>query len=133
MKKNKFRAWLVNAKRMVYGYEATNNACFTQSFKYRTSEVEMMQHVGIEDVNSQKIYDGDYVRIRYIYSKGTYKGVGERYEIHEVYFNEHYLQWQLKRPGYSLGFSLSPEDTNNYEIIGNKYENPEMEALVSEG
>ena len=63
----KFRSWLKNEKKMIYGKEATTNAYFTDTFRYRKDEIILMQYTGLCDgtANKTRIYEKDIVSFTY--------------------------------------------------------------------
>jgi uncharacterized phage protein (TIGR01671 family) len=112
----KFRAWIKNKKKMVYGKDATSSAHFTDSFKYRKNEVELMQYTGLKDKNGVEIYEGDIIVGTYKdmgidTGSVVFKGCGFKVEIPNVGDDE-LVDWER----YS----------DSIEVIGNIYENPEL-------
>jgi len=124
MREIKFRAWIKNEKKMVYGKDATNSAHFTDSFKYRKNEVVLMQYTGLHDKTDDKveIYEGDIVEF-------LYKG---RMYIGEVKFKAgaFILACNQLPDGYITMLDIANFDGDYYWIegvvIGNVYETPQL-------
>lgn len=76
-------------------------------------ECELIQNTGLKDINNKEIYEDD---------------ICLTYEKNEHLFNEEIeiISWIDKdENGFGIGWGLFP-NTFNYEVIGNKYENPEL-------
>lgn len=76
-------------------------------------EVELMMYTGQQDKHGKDIYEGDIV-----------KGFDES----TIYWNDEYCCFSGRDyEGYDNGsYSVETEHTKHREIIGNKYENPEL-------
>lgn len=115
MRVPKFRAWWEKGKRMLdiaaidfLEKEIKSHA----NVMYRFDEVELMQSIGIVDKNGKEIYEGDVV---HAYSEGARLiGVIE-------YFDNAYCIKDKNGIYNSLW-----TNAEQYEIIGNIYENPEL-------
>ena len=78
------------------------------------------QFTGLLDKNGKEIYESDVVRVDDDWDKyGMTAG-----ESYEVYFNEGGFRLKPKYDKNARGYWL--EDNNEFEIIGNIYENPEL-------
>lgn len=117
----KFRAWLIDENRMVYGREATSNGYFTQNFMYRKSEIELMEFTGKQDDDNKDIYEGDIVRV---YGGEYYEGTYE--------FNKKCIvKWQgngfdlFSKDGYGNGWGFN-DCAEEIKVIGNIYENKKL-------
>lgn len=99
----KFRAWLKEEQKMV-----------GINFSAREEEMGVMQSTGIQDKNGQEIYDGDIVKVTYPneFINGLYLVRQAKSGI-----------WRIdnRTQGRELYFSLS-----GVEVVGNRYENPEL-------
>ena len=130
MREIKFRAWIKNEKKMVYGKDATSSAHFTDSFKYRKNEVVLMQYTGYKDRNEREVYESD------IYAMEEY-----RYEEKTVTYWT--VVWDEKEYGFSLVANIEKSyrgekyredvylplrliDGDRMKYAGNIYENPEL-------
>ena len=80
----------------------------------------LMQSTGLKDKNGKLIYEGDIIKIPDDYD--TYGMFA--CEKREVYFNEGGFRLKPKWDKNSRGNWL--EDTKDFEVIGNIYENPEL-------
>jgi hypothetical protein len=113
MKKIKFRVWDKESRRMlivtdldfkgIYENELVYVCCEGQ--EYNIKNVELLQFTGIKDKNWKEIYEGDIVKS--IYCDGTEI-------IHEVKFSP------------IDGYNWEHLDLETIEVMGNKFENPEL-------
>jgi uncharacterized phage protein (TIGR01671 family) len=124
MREIKFRAWIKDKKKMVYGKDATSSAHFTDSFKYRKNEVELMQYTGLHDETDDEveIYEGDIVK--FLYRHKMYIG--------EVKFEAGTFILACNRlpDSYITMLDIANFDRDYYWIegvvIGNVYETPQL-------
>ena len=80
----------------------------------------LMQCTGLKDKNGKLIYEGDIIQIPDDYDTyGMFAG-----EKREIYFNEGGFRLKPKWDKNSRGNWL--EDTKDFEVIGNIYENKEL-------
>jgi len=127
MKNFKARVWDNNKKKMIYDFEITSDGGigYTDMFEnyHPLEDVELMLYVGREDINNEKIFEGDIVKLIDVYnytesigkivhieSNASFmvEGVEDRRRI------EYYTFSDLSR------FSIE------LEVIGNIFENSEL-------
>ena len=73
----------------------------------------LMQYTGIKDINGQEIYEGDIIELK--------NGTRNPYE---VLWNNSFMGWSFGKNG--LGSMISLYDIDDFEVIGNIYENPKL-------
>lgn len=106
MREIKFRVWDDANKDMDY-WDLQDRNYYACSGEER---YHIMQYIGLEDKNGEEIYEGDILK----HEGGTLIEVVEWKE--EMWTEE----------GFMTGFGELTFSTNQYEIIGNIYENPEL-------
>jgi len=118
MREIKFRVWDKDKKVMHYDFQFIKNGDWTFYFSdkdvenilnsYFVNRFEIMQYTELKDKNDKEIYEGDIVNknmpTEVIYQKGSY-----------CIWYQGYL--------FALNERLS---VSEIEVIGNKYENPEL-------
>lgn len=85
------------------------------------SEVELMQSTGLKDKNDTEIFEGDIVRwtrLSMSFDLETYETCTDDLEVVWCDYNAGFLAQD--------GTPLYYEDSEQYEVIGNIYENPEL-------
>lgn len=84
-------------------------------------EVELMQSTGLKDKNGTEIFEGDIVR-------WTRLCIGFDLETYETRSDDMEVIWCKYNAGFLAqdGTLLYYEDSEQYEVIGNIYENPEL-------
>jgi len=109
MREIKFRAWdgesIISPNDFWLSADG-HSAVFGRSGTIEYSNWELMQFTGLLDKNGKEIYEGDIV-----------KGTGEHIGQSNVFYG--YGVWQ---PFSYLGTYCG----NDFEVIGNIYENPEL-------
>lgn len=130
MRQIKFRAWHKNLKKMVDVYQMVFDFATNRSRKELEEpdlitsvgklhgiggSYELMQYTGLKDKNGKEIYEGDILEW-----KSEEEGSSDKYEV----------TWNEEKCGFRAEWLRdrkqmhSPE--NDFEIIGNIYENPEL-------
>jgi len=102
----KFRAWDKKSKGWRYWVLGRDCMCDLEIYDFLT---HYGQYTGLKDKNGKEIFDGDIVDIN---------GCKNRV----VEWDEDWCGFYLSRELNPVGYFLSEE----YEIIGNIYENPEL-------
>ena len=109
----KFRCWDDIHREMIDLQEQDVNP-------YNISDIpqnNLMQCTGLKDKSDRLIFEGDI-----IYKKGTKNHRGEKM-YSEVVWDQMYAEFNIS--DYN-GMHRMPSNSNNIEIIGNIYENPEL-------
>ena len=110
MREIRFRAWSHNS--FIYFSKPEDFKWFFGGFdgpERTLTDCKLNQYTGLKDKNGKEIYEGDILQDEPLYRK------------REVIFHQ--------RLGYCLRYSESndlPYECENYEIVGNIYENPEL-------
>ncbi len=80
----------------------------------------LMQFTGLTDKNGKKVFEGDIIKVNDDYEEyGMAAG-----EIYEIYFA--YGGFRMKPKFRKRAKGYYAEDGNDFEILGNIYENPEL-------
>nr|WP_315520545.1 YopX family protein [uncultured Campylobacter sp.] len=119
----RYRVWDKEEKKMVYDAEATYDG---YPVDYVTSFggmldcpdfFDVMQYIGIKDVNSNRIYEKDIVRIITTQTGETRRGEVIYYEPNACYLVET-----------TMGdyFTFMSCDISKVEVLGNTYENKDL-------
>ena len=126
----KFRAWLKEDKKMV-NVETMDFADKSTQYLEKSEivnayllrrvifdDIELMQYTGLKDKNGAEIYDGDIVLVELSGTSTWYKTV---VKIKEGAFIASLIDGEDYIYIFNRGF-----DSNDFEILGNVYENPEL-------
>ena len=133
MREIKFRGKRVDSGKWVVGnYIQKNNPQIEEptfwyaliqdmaSDYYEVTPETIGQYTGFKDINGKEIYEGDIIQIPDDYDiYGMNAG-----EIYEVIFSHGGFRMKAKHNKNSKGYYL--DDNNSDEIIGNKFDNPEL-------
>ena len=84
-------------------------------------DVELMQYIGLKDKNGVEIYEGDIVRCVDYCKDEENKTINENLKV--VWIDE-YVCFVLK--GIKTGALYRMSIFNDYEVVGNIFENPEL-------
>lgn len=101
-------------------YWEIGNIEFELVTELKNNPSKVMQFTGLQDKNGKEIWEGDFVKV-----KDDYESVGFMAgEIREVIFKAGGFRLKPKIASAGCGHWL--EDGNDFEIIGNVWENPEL-------
>jgi len=123
MRKIKYRAWHIVAKRMCPVTRMTFGRLgivYSEELINTINDVELMQYTGLKDKNGVEIYDGDI--LAYKTSSSCYSKYGEK---HVVVYEGSSFQCE-----YQYGDLESFLSDMTIEVIGNIHENPELLTLA---
>lgn len=124
MREIKFRAWNKKKKRMIdVSLLDIKNRCIyswigEHEEGYFEDDFELMQYTGLKDKNGVEIYEGDIIRRNDEYNEKVTWGEGEDSD-----------SWVTICVDNGNDFLLYPTDDS--EVIGNIYENPELMTKMS--
>lgn len=142
MRDIKFRAWNSHHKHMLFAgdfaiYNEPDNGFHSGDDCNNGDWVEyqLMQYTGIRDVNCVEIYEGDLLRIpaKDQYEETTYNCFEVFYHSNECIGGQNigFCMNRMHTQGHSgggYGYKFTPESIskNNFIVIGNIYQNPEL-------
>ena len=130
----KFRCWAKKEKVMHYDAEETYNGIFGKPKIEHTSfsgllndkDYVVMQYTGLKDINGKLIYEGDILRF---YAQSIIDAMAReplKERIGVAVWNEEELKFDVLVNGKAVPDLCKETDDNNFEIIGNIYENKEL-------
>jgi uncharacterized phage protein (TIGR01671 family) len=112
----KFRAWDKEEKKMhqiqKISFKTGKILPYGWNIEYSGADFELMQYIGLKDINNKEIYEGDYVKVFDVATGINSEGYvtfdrGSFYITDECYSRYRWIDYQV-------------------EVIGNIYENPEV-------
>ncbi|OIJ12675.1 hypothetical protein BKP37_12800 [Anaerobacillus alkalilacustris] len=116
MREIKFRFFRTKAKEMVYGFKGCSLTYVLDLWEKEKHVSYPMQYTGLKDNNGKEIYEGDILRLK----------------AHQDFFVDFYESSfvakstnKVQRINW-LPSALWEIISMGYEVVGNKYENPEM-------
>ena len=145
----KFRAWDTEEKKMNYfqnkrgmqynndeirisnGWDGCDNPKYwggdDDDYVDRTDKYILMQCIGLKATNGQLLYEGDIVKF---FSCSIIDAMSERHPMEErigqIVWNEEEMKFDVVVGGKAIPSLCKKIDDNNFELIGNIYENPEL-------
>lgn len=125
----KFRAWTEEGKVMYYDVYPFKDDTLLLSYdeiafdEVPASDFILMQSTGLKDKSGKEIFEGDIVR---------YECCFESYVEEVIYDDKHCNFGTIDKDEKTFSFDalISDFDVDYFEVVGNKYENPEF--LVGE-
>jgi uncharacterized phage protein (TIGR01671 family) len=124
MREIKFRAWDDELKQMFdSGTEQFDDSLLFRFQHFDTEKPVYMQYTGLKDKNEKEVFEGDIIKIMEMFISEEGRPVTEEV-FHEVHFD---------CGGFMAGDSFLDDYWNMYgymfEVVGNKFENPELIEL----
>jgi uncharacterized phage protein (TIGR01671 family) len=123
MREIKFRAWILGEgerfknyirvipeTKMIYDFLVINQDGMEKYDLESCDKIEIMQFTGLKDKNGKEIYEGDVVKVL-----GT---------IGLIYWDNYYCSFLVECESISPNQSIKQYE--DLEVIGNKFENPEL-------
>lgn len=135
MREINFRAWSGSKKAMyrVLGYSDKEQCFFVQGKgrgKAPLADIVLMQYTGLKDKNGTKIYEGDLIRIDGKYKPGIYKVIWDDYRV--AWWGQNIrLEFREREMEDDFFQLLGAWQGEISEVIGNVYENPEIEDMFN--
>lgn len=129
MREIKFRAW--NGKEMFTNWDwlTSEEGMGITLVGWLNNNYQVMQYTGLKDKNDKEIFEGDIIKISY----GTVNFENKKEIVTDVYFGKAAFRYRHKdESGSVLDFNSVKivrgyeRITQDVEIIGNIYENPEL-------
>jgi uncharacterized phage protein (TIGR01671 family) len=119
MRTIKFRAWDKKQERMFVPDGLKNPVNFTEN-------VEHMQFTGQTDIEDNEIYEGDILRYELEPSERNFYDM-ESHGIGYVRWDDYTASWVVSvNEVETVPKTFFQNQTRNYEVVGNRYENPEL-------
>ena len=127
MREFKFRAWSDETKMMYHSHRpnGTNNPMWSYDSVFRANnhKTNIMQYTGIKDKNGKEIYEGDILRTTMVFTWDMLLDNDiEETEVITTVVEYQPPKFTQRRVDDGLLYTFDMED---FEVIGNIYENPE--------
>jgi uncharacterized phage protein (TIGR01671 family) len=118
----KFRAWDKINNVVIKNCAMYSHYHFTENYQ---KEIEFMQFTGLKDKNGKEIYEGDILQFKSQSLLDSWAGKEMTTKVAEIYWNQEELAFYIRNKEVELKPDMRT-DNNNFEIIGNIHENPEL-------
>lgn len=120
----KFRLYNKKSKQMIFDVELIEERFVSFS---NDEDLVLMQCTGMKATKGQLLYEGDVVRF---FSCSIIDAMSERHPMEErigqIVWNEEEMKFDVMVGGKAIPSLCKKIDDNNFELIGNIYENPEL-------
>lgn len=126
MREIKFRAWGHQDDgqcEMFYEFTDFDKYFIPEAYDVPICDHVLMQYTGLKDKNEKEIYEGDIVDFTFFYYGETEVEISKKGEI--VFDDFGFCFKANEEEDYLLG-NLTFDSESDIEVIGNKYENPEL-------
>lgn len=128
MREIKFRAW-DKVKQIWCNYKIddgtvyfmdNDTGCLYRNYPGKYENFDLMQYIGLKDINNVEIYEGDIVKLS--------KENSDFKEIGVVKFDENKASYVLETQDDDISYNISYYNYHKvyYRVIGNIYENKEL-------
>lgn len=120
----KFRLYNKKSKQMIFDVELIEERFVSFC---NDEDLVLMQCTGMKSTKGQLLYEGDIVRF---FSCSIIDAMSERHPMEErigqIVWNEEEMKFDVMVGGKAIPSLCKKIDDNNFELIGNIYENPEL-------
>lgn len=125
----KFRAWFIGTKSMQDWAGVSHRFSHETGYWYfNNPKIILMQNTGLKDKKGVEIYEGDILACEYYKKSGKFNNF-VTFIDGMFCMNPNKKLHQVKRP-LSKSMQFAKEANNEYEVIGNIYENPELKESI---